>query len=145
MDSLLNGDMSLNARVGNEEDGAEWETLLVDDAVDAETVLADREQSERRSNALRAALGGLTARERHVLEARRLVDHPVTLDQLGVELSISSERVRQIEIRAFAKVRRAVILAARDAARASERRGEALPPAARRVRPRASDVAAMIP
>ncbi|MBR0736076.1 RNA polymerase sigma factor RpoH [Bradyrhizobium liaoningense] len=142
MDARLNGDMSLNARVGGEEDGAEWETLLVDDAVDAETVLADREQRESRSSALRAALGGLTARERHVLEARRLADHPVTLDQLGVELSISSERVRQIEIRAFAKVRRAVILAARDAARAGEWRGEALPPAARRGRPGASKVPA---
>ncbi|WP_083543318.1 RNA polymerase sigma factor RpoH [Bradyrhizobium sp. CCGE-LA001] len=141
MDARLNGDMSLNARVGGEEDGAEWETLLVDDAVDAETVLANREQTERRSSALRAALGELTARERHVLEARRLADHPVTLDQLGVELSISSERVRQIEIRAFAKVRRAVILAARDAARAAE----VLPPAARRVRPSASNVPAMIP
>lgn len=144
MDARLNGDMSLNARVGGEEDGAEWETLLVDDAVDAETVLADREQRESRSSALRAALGGLTARERHVLEARRLADHPVTLDQLGVELSISSERVRQIEIRAFAKVRRAVILAARDAARAGEWRGEALPPAARRGRPGASKVPASI-
>ncbi|QIO31823.1 RNA polymerase sigma factor RpoH [Bradyrhizobium sp. 1(2017)] len=144
MDARLNGDMSLNARVGGEEDGAEWETLLVDDAVDAETVLADREQTERRSSALRAALGGLTARERHVLEARRLADHPVTLDQLGVELSISSERVRQIEIRAFAKVRRAVILAARDAARAGEWRGEALPLAARRGRPGASKVPASI-
>ncbi|MDQ8731724.1 RNA polymerase sigma factor RpoH [Bradyrhizobium daqingense] len=141
MDARLNGDMSLNARVGGEEDGAEWETLLVDDAVDAETILADREQSERRSSALRAALGGLTARERHVLEARRLTDHPVTLDQLGVELSISSERVRQIEIRAFAKVRRAVILAARDAARA----GEVLPLAARRGRARGANVPATIP
>lgn len=129
MESRLNGDMSLNARVGGEENGAEWETLLVDDAVDAETILADREQTDNRSSALRAALGALTARERHVLESRRLADRPVTLDQLGLELSISSERVRQIEIRAFAKVRRAVILAVRDATRR-----EALPPAARDAR-----------
>ena len=59
MDSRLNGDMSLNARVGGDEHGAEWETLLVDETVDAETVLADREQTERRTSALRAALGGL--------------------------------------------------------------------------------------
>jgi RNA polymerase sigma-32 factor len=67
---------------------------------------------------LRAALGGLAARERHVFEARRLAESPVTLDQLARELSISSERVRQIEIRAFAKVKRAVMLAAQDAPRA---------------------------
>ena len=145
MDSRLNGDMSLNARVGGDEHGAEWETLLVDETVDAETVLADREQTERRTSALRAALGGLTARERHILEARRLADQPVTLDQLGFELSISSERVRQIEIRAFAKVRRAVILAARDAARGDERRGEALSPPARGARAVAANIPASIP
>jgi len=117
MDSRLNGDMSLNARVGGDEQGTEWETLLVDQAIDAETVLADHEQTERRTNALRVALGVLTARERHVLEARRLAERPVTLDQLACELSVSSERVRQIEIRAFAKVRRAAILAAQDAVR----------------------------
>lgn len=117
MNSRLNGDMSLNARVGGDEQGTEWETLLVDQAIDAETVLADHEQTERRTNALRVALGVLTARERHVLEARRLAERPVTLDQLACELSVSSERVRQIEIRAFAKVRRAAILAAEAAVR----------------------------
>jgi RNA polymerase sigma-32 factor len=119
MDSRLNGDMSLNARVGDDEQGTEWEALLVDQAADAETLLADHQQTERRSSALRFALGELTARERHVLEARRLTECPVTLDQLGDELSISSERVRQIEIRAFAKVRRAAIVAVQDAARSS--------------------------
>ncbi|HEV2158064.1 RNA polymerase sigma factor RpoH [Bradyrhizobium sp.] len=117
MDARLNGDMSLNARVGDEESGTELEALLVDGAVDAETVLADHEQTEKRSKALRTALGGLAARERRVFEARRLSECPVTLDQLARELSISSERVRQIEMRAFAKVKRAVILAAEDAAR----------------------------
>ena len=116
MDARLNGDMSLNARVGDEESGTELEALLVDGALDAETVLADHEQTEKRSKALRTALGGLAGRERRVFEARRLSECPVTLDQLARELSISSERVRQIEMRAFAKVKRAVILAAQDAA-----------------------------
>lgn len=118
MDVRLNGDLSLNARVGDEEGGAELEALLVDGAVDAETVLADHEQTERRSNALRVALGGLAVRERRVFEARRLTECPVTLDQLARELSISSERVRQIEMRAFAKVKRAVMLAAQGTPRA---------------------------
>ncbi|MGX1320032.1 RNA polymerase sigma-32 factor [Bradyrhizobium sp. USDA 377] len=111
MDGRLRGDLSLNARVGGDDDGAEWEALLVDEASDAETILADQDQTERRTGALRTALKTLTGRERRVLEARRLAEHPPTLDQLARELSISSERVRQIEIRAFAKVRRAAIRA----------------------------------
>ena len=117
MDARLNGDLSLNARVGDEEGGTELEALLVDGAVDAETVLADHEQTEQRGKALRIALGGLAARERRIFEARRLMECPATLDQLARELCISSERVRQIEIRAFAKVKRAVMLAGQDARR----------------------------
>lgn len=114
MDARLHGDISLNTRVGDEEGGSELEALLVDGAIDAETMLADCEQTERRAQALRVALGGLAARERRVFEARRLTESPLTLDQLAREWSISSERVRQIEIRAFAKVKRAVMLAAQD-------------------------------
>jgi RNA polymerase sigma-32 factor len=105
----------LNARVGDDESGTEWEALLVDDAVDVETVLADHQQKQRRASALRAALTVLTPRERHILVARRLAESPDTLDQIARRLSISSERVRQIEIRAFAKVRRAAIAAAQNA------------------------------
>lgn len=119
MDARLNGDLSLNARVGDEEGGTELEALLVDGAGDAETVLADQEETEQRTRALRVALGGLATRERHIFEARRLTECPVTLDQLARELSISSERVRQIELRAFAKVKRAVMLAAPDVPRAT--------------------------
>jgi len=115
MDARLNGDLSLNARVGDEDSGTELEALLVDGAVDAETMLADHEQTEQRSKALRAALDGLAPRDRRVFEARRLTECPVTLDQLARELSISSERVRQIEIRTFARVRRAVMFAGEDA------------------------------
>ncbi|WP_315767029.1 MULTISPECIES: sigma factor-like helix-turn-helix DNA-binding protein [unclassified Bradyrhizobium] len=111
MDARLNGDLLLNARVGGSENGADWEAFLTDGSIDAETILADQDLIERRANALRIALNVLTARERHVLEARRLAERPTTLDQLGRELSISSERFRQIETRAFAKVRRATILA----------------------------------
>ncbi|MBW5435088.1 RNA polymerase sigma factor RpoH [Bradyrhizobium canariense] len=117
MDARLHGDMSLNVRIGGEDSGTELEALLVDGAGDAETVLVDHEQTERRASALRVALGGLAARERRVFEARRLTECPVTLDRLAHELSISSERVRQIEMRAFAKVKRAVMLAAQDAQR----------------------------
>lgn len=113
MDSRLHGDLSLNARVGDGDRSAEWEATLVDESADAEEIVAEHDETTHRSRALRGALEALTERERRVLEARRLAEQPVTLEQLGCELSISSERVRQIETRAFAKVKRATILAAR--------------------------------
>jgi RNA polymerase sigma-32 factor len=114
MDRRLGGDLSLNARIGHDEQAAEWETMLVDDKPNAEQIVAAQDEAESRAKALRAALGALTERERRVFEARRLADQPLTLDELGRELSVSSERVRQIETQAFAKVRRAVLRAVRD-------------------------------
>lgn len=116
MDRRLHGDLSLNARVGGDENAGEWEALLVDQSADAETVLADQDQTERRAGALRIALNALTARERRVFEARQLAEHPQTRAELASELSISSERVRQIELRAFAKVKRLAVLATQDPA-----------------------------
>jgi len=114
MDRRLCGDLSLNARVGHDEQAAEWEAMLVDETPDAEQIVTAQDEAESRAKALRAALHVLTGRERRVLEARRLAERPLTLDELGRELSVSSERVRQIETQAFAKVRRAVLRAARD-------------------------------
>jgi RNA polymerase sigma-32 factor len=114
MDRRLGGDLSLNARIGHDEQAAEWETMLVDDKPNAEQIVVAQDEAESRAKALRAALGALTERERRVFEARRLADQPLTLDELGRELSVSSERVRQIETQAFAKVRRAVLRAAQD-------------------------------
>lgn len=113
MDSRLHGDLSLNARVGDGDRSAEWEATLVDESPDAEEIVAEHDETTHRSRALRGALEVLTERERRVFEARRLAEQPVTLEQLACELSISSERVRQIETLAFAKVKRATILAAR--------------------------------
>lgn len=125
MDRRLHGDLSLNARVGGDEIATEWEALLVDESTDAETVLADQDQKERRTSALGIALNALTERERYVFEARQLAEQPPTLAELGLELSISSERVRQIEIRAFAKVKRAALRATQDPelARVEQRSG----------------------
>jgi RNA polymerase sigma-32 factor len=114
MDRRLCGDLSLNARVGHDEQATEWEAMLVDETPDAEQIVAAQDEAESRAKALRAALHVLTGRERRVLEARRLADRPLTLDELGRELSVSSERVRQIETQAFEKVKRAVLRAARD-------------------------------
>ncbi|MET4386047.1 RNA polymerase sigma-32 factor [Bradyrhizobium sp. F1.4.3] len=109
MDSRLSGDLSLSSRIGDGERSTEWEATLVDDAPGAEEIVAEHDETTRRSAALRAALDVLTERERRVFEARRLAEPPLTLEQLGCELSISSERVRQIETSAFAKVKRATI------------------------------------
>jgi RNA polymerase sigma-32 factor len=85
----------------------EWEDTLVDPAPDAETIVAEYDETKRQESALRAALGVLTERERRVFMARRLTEDPPTLEELGREMSISGERVRQLETRAFAKVKRA--------------------------------------
>jgi RNA polymerase sigma-32 factor len=109
MNSRLAGDLSLNTPVGEDGGTTEWEAMIVDDAPDAESIVAEHEETSRRERALRAALEVLTERERRVFEARRFSEPPSTLEQLGRELSISSERVRQIESRAFARVRRAAL------------------------------------
>ena len=113
MDCRLSGDLSLNSRVSDDDRSTEWESMLVDETPSPEAIVAEHDQTTRRSEALRAALDGLTERERRVFEARRLAEPPLTLEQLACELSISSERVRQIETLAFAKVKRATILATR--------------------------------
>lgn len=107
MDRRLTGDLSLNAPVNQDGQTTEWEALLVDESPDAEVIVAEHDESTKQACALRSAMAELTDRERRVFEARRLTEDPPTLDQLGHEMSISSERVRQIETRAFAKVRRA--------------------------------------
>jgi len=108
MSSRLTGDLSLNAPVGD--DGpTEWEAMLVDHSPDAEAIVAEQDESAHKAEALRLALDGLTARERCVFEARRLSDDPPSLEELGHQLSLSGERVRQIEATAFEKVRRAAM------------------------------------
>jgi RNA polymerase sigma-32 factor len=111
MGARLTGDLSLNATVSREGED-EWESMLVDDAPDAEAIVTEHEEGAQRRNALNSALNTLNERERRVFEARRLSEHPPSLEQLGRDLRISSERVRQIEISAFAKVKRAVRSAA---------------------------------
>lgn len=107
MNRRLSGDASLNAPLREEGEG-EWQDWLVDGAASQEHILVEREESDNRHVALRKALGVLNERERRIFEARRLVDDPVTLEDLSTEFNISRERVRQIEVRAFEKVQAAV-------------------------------------
>jgi RNA polymerase sigma-32 factor len=100
---LASPDSSLNAPVGGEAE-SEWQDWLADDALDQETRLAESEELDERRTLLSTALEELTPRERDILEARRLRDDPVTLEDLSVKYDISRERVRQIEVRAFEKL-----------------------------------------
>jgi RNA polymerase sigma-32 factor len=112
MNRRLAGDSSLNAPVRNDAESGEWQDWLVDDNMDQETALAESEERENRRGMLAEALKGLNARERRVFEARRLAEEPLTLEELSAEFGVSRERIRQIEVRAFEKVQKAVQKAA---------------------------------
>jgi RNA polymerase sigma-32 factor len=108
MNRRLGGDASLNAPIREEGDSGEWQDWLVDDQESQEKVLAESEELATRRKALSEALSVLNDRERRIFEARRLADEPVTLEELAEEFGVSRERVRQIEVRAFEKVQKAV-------------------------------------
>jgi RNA polymerase sigma-32 factor len=100
-------DHSLNAPIRMEGDG-EWMDWLEDDNENQETILADREEIEKRSALLGRAMKNLNPRERHILTERRLKEEPSTLEDLSHVYGISRERVRQIEVRAFEKLQKAI-------------------------------------
>ena len=108
-------DYSLNAPVSEDGDSVEFVDTLVDESPSPEAIVAQREEAGIRNEMLQAALAELPERERHIFVERRLKDDPVTLEQLGEEYGISRERVRQLEVRAFEKVQKAVIQSARAA------------------------------
>ncbi|HEY8277024.1 MAG TPA: RNA polymerase sigma factor RpoH [Methyloceanibacter sp.] len=116
MNRRLAGDSSLNAPVRNDAESGEWQDWLVDETMDQETALAESEEKEQRRSMLTDALKGLNERERRVFEARRLSEEPLTLEELSEEFGVSRERIRQIEVRAFEKVQKAVQKAATQAA-----------------------------
>jgi len=105
MNRRMNSDGTLNAPIGGEHGGAEWLDWLVDDHLSAEAALVAQEQQSSRTAALGRALIDLGTRERRILEARRLSDEPLTLEALADEFGVSRERIRQIEVRAFEKLR----------------------------------------
>ena len=107
MNRRLSGDASLNAPVRAESEG-EWQDWLVDDSENQEDVLAESEEAKVRMGLLTEAMEKLTDRERRVFEARRLQEDPATLEELSQEFGVSRERIRQIEVRAFEKVQKAV-------------------------------------
>jgi RNA polymerase sigma-32 factor len=113
MNRRLSGpDSSLNAPLRSDSE-SEWQDWLADDAqVSQETVVAENEERSIRMSLLEAAMTELTDRERHILTERRLKDNPTTLEDLASQYGVSRERVRQIEVRAFEKLQKAMRAAA---------------------------------
>src|SRR5438067_1147505 len=100
MNRRMSGDTSLNTPLREESEG-EWQDWLVDDGASQENILAEREESDNRHDALQEALGVLNPRERRIFEARRLGDDRMTVEALCDGFSISRERVRRVEVRRF--------------------------------------------
>jgi RNA polymerase sigma-32 factor len=108
MNRRLSGpDSSLNAPLRSESE-SEWQDWLADDTMDQETRMAEREELGDRHNLLTNAMDTLTERERDIIQARRLQDEPATLEDLSQKYGVSRERVRQIEVRAFEKLQKAM-------------------------------------
>ena len=107
MDRRLRGDTSLNAPIQDDGEADEWQSFLVDQSPSPEAIVAEQDEKDRQHKALAGAIDVLNDRERRIFEARHLADEPLTLEDLALEFNVSRERIRQIETRAFEKVRKA--------------------------------------
>ncbi len=106
---MAGNDRSLNVPLSRDSEGAgEWQDWLEDDSVDQETSFAEHEEYSVRQTLMMDAMKGLNEREQRILQARRLAEPPLTLEDLATEFSVSRERIRQIEVRAFEKLQKAV-------------------------------------
>ena len=106
---MMGGDASLNVSLRADEDGAgQWQDWLVDDRPLQDETVADIEEAGLRHEMLTEALDVLNERERHILTDRRLAEEPKTLEELSQVYNVSRERVRQIEVRAFEKLQKAM-------------------------------------
>ncbi len=122
---MMGGDASLNVSLRADEDGAgQWQDWLVDDRPLQDETVAEIEEAGLRHDMLTEALDVLNDRERHILTDRRLAEDPKTLEELSQVYNVSRERVRQIEVRAFEKLQKAMQRIAGD--RLTPRSGMAL-------------------
>lgn len=104
---MMGGDASLNVSVREDGEGS-WQDWLADDRPLQDETVADAEEAQMRHGLLVEAMDGLNERERHILTDRRLIDEPKTLEELSQVYNVSRERVRQIEVRAFEKLQKAI-------------------------------------
>ena len=112
MNRRLSGkEQSLNSPIG--EDGDEWQDWVVDNQMDQELKFAQQEEIEQRKDLLKNSIKILNDREKEILHARRLSDDPSTLEDLSKKFKISRERIRQIENKAFEKLQKHMLNAAK--------------------------------
>ena len=107
MNRRLGGDKSINAPLHDDGQTGEWQDHLVDQSPSPEAIVVEQDEKDHRHKALIAAIDVLDDRERRIFEARHLADEPLTLEDLAEKFNVSRERIRQIEARAFEKVRKA--------------------------------------
>jgi len=104
----MGGDTSLNVSMHDDGEG-QWQDWLADEGPLQDSVVADAQEADVRHQMLGSALDDLNERERHILTERRLAEDPKTLEELSQVYGVSRERVRQIEVRAFEKLQRAMM------------------------------------
>jgi len=109
---LLSKEKSLNDPI-KDKDGGEWQDLLIDDKTDHEIALSEKQEFNQRKTMMDKAMVVLNQREKEILTARRLSDEAATLEKLSKKYKISRERIRQIETRAFEKLQKAILSAAK--------------------------------
>jgi RNA polymerase sigma-32 factor len=107
MNRRLGGDKSINTPIRDSSETGEWQDYLVDQSPSPEAIVAEQDETDRQRKALIAAIDVLNGRERSIFEARLLADDPPTLEELSAKFKVSRERIRQLETRAFEKVRKA--------------------------------------
>src|ERR1700751_2318751 len=107
MNRRLRGDKSINTPLRDDDEAGEWQDYLVDQSPSPEAIVVAQDEKDHQHSALIAAIDVLNDRERRIFEARHLAEEPLTLEQLAEQYNVSRERVRQIEVRAFEKVRKA--------------------------------------
>jgi len=118
MNQRLSGDASLNAPIkAAEGESGQWQDWLVDESESQEALLIKQDELDVRRDMLADAMEVLNEREQRIFVARRLSEDPLTLEQLSGEFDISRERVRQIEVRAFEKVQKAMVTASKELAK----------------------------
>ena len=110
MNGRLSGpDASLNAPLRGTEGGGQWQDWLADDNAESqEDELVQSDEFDTRMTLLQSAMGELNEREQHILQERRLTEEPKTLEELADQYGVSRERIRQIEVRAFEKLQKAM-------------------------------------
>jgi len=104
---MMGGDASLNVSLREEGEG-QWQDILEDDSPLQDEIVAEAEEKAMRHELLVEAMGSLNEREREILVERRLTEEPKTLEELSQVYNVSRERVRQIEVRAFEKLQKAI-------------------------------------